>query len=327
MLRVLIERPATVDGNVDRSKADFAAVAKRYPEIARQMRVSFCASDEEREQMLAKAEVFVGWEFPAAGMARRAPNLKWIQLTGAGVEHLRPFDWMPAGLKLSNCSGVHGPKVAEFATMALLMLNTHMPLLATKQRAHRWHRSGSSLIVGRTAVVVGLGGMGAAVARAAKRLGLRVIGVNRSGRPNRACERTLPVERLHNVLPEADYLLLAAPLTAASEGLIGSKELASMKPSAGLVNVGRGGLVDEIALIRALKRGRLAGAILDVFATEPLPKSSPLWDTPNLMIVPHVSSDDEEAYMPRNFDLFFRNARRFLAGRRLMNLIDPTREY
>src|SRR5437879_3703521 len=87
MLRVLIERPATVDGDVGRSKADFAAVAKRYPEIARQMRVSFCSSDEERERMLAKAEVFVGWEFPVAGMARRAPHLKWIQLTGAGVEH------------------------------------------------------------------------------------------------------------------------------------------------------------------------------------------------------------------------------------------------
>ena len=192
MLRVLIERPPTVDEDVGRSKADYTAVAKRYPEVARQMRVSFCGSDEERERMLAKAEVFVGWVFPTAHLARRAPHLKWIQLTGAGVEHLRPFDWMPPGLKLTNCSGVHGPKVAEFATMALLMLNSHMPHLATQQRAHRWYRSASSLIAGRTVVVVGLGGMGAAVAGAAKRLGLRVIGVNRSGRPNRSCERTLP---------------------------------------------------------------------------------------------------------------------------------------
>jgi len=327
MLRVLIERPPTVDEDVGRSKADYTAVAKRYPEVARQMRVSFCGSDEERERMLAKAEVFVGWVFPTAHLARRAPHLRWIQLTGAGVEHLRPFGWMPPGLKLSNCSGVHGPKVAEFATMALLMLNSHMPHLATQQRAHRWYRSASSLIAGRTVVVVGLGGMGAAVAGAAKQLGLRVIGVNRSGRPNRSCERTLPVDRLHSVLPEADFLFLAAPLTAASQGLIGAKELGLMKPGAGLINVGRGGLVDEPALGRALKKGRLAGAILDVFATEPLPKSSPLWDTPNLMVVPHVSSDDEEAYMPRNYDLFFRNARRYLAGRPLMNLIDPMREY
>jgi phosphoglycerate dehydrogenase-like enzyme len=169
--------------------------------------------------------------------------------------------------------------------------------------------------------------MGAAAARAAKRLGLRVIGVSRSGRPNRACARTLPVDRLSEVLPEADFLFLAAPLTTASHGLIGRRELALMKPGAGLVNVGRGGLVDEPALMRALRQKKLAGAILDVFATEPLPQSSPLWDTPNLLVVPHVSSDDEAAYMPRNYDLFFRNAKRFLAGQKLMNLIDPAQEY
>ena len=122
-------------------------------------------------------------------------------------------------------------------------------------------------------------------------------------------------------------LFLSAPLTTASHGLIGRRELALMKPSAGLVNVGRGGLVDETALARTLRQKKLAGAILDVFATEPLPKDSPLWDTPNLVVVPHVSSDDELDYMPRNYDLFFRNAGRFLAGRRLMNLIDPTKEY
>jgi phosphoglycerate dehydrogenase-like enzyme len=327
MLRVLIERPPTVDEDVGRSKADYLTVAKRYPDVARRMQVEFCGTDAERERMLAHAEVFVGWVFPTESLARRAPDLKWIQLTGAGVEHLRPFDWMPPGLKLTNCSGVHGPKVAEFATMSLLMLNSHMPFLATRQRAHRWDRRASGRIEGKTAVMIGLGGMGGAAARAAKRLGLTVIGVNRSGRPNRACERTLPVDRLAEILPEADFLFLAAPLTTASHGLIGRRELGLMKPSAGLVNVGRGGLVDETALARALRQKKLAGAILDVFATEPLPKDSPLWDTPNLLVVPHVSSDDELDYMPRNYDLFFGNAGRFLAGRRLMNLIDPTKEY
>jgi phosphoglycerate dehydrogenase-like enzyme len=327
MLQVLIERPATVDGDVGRSKADFRTVARRHADVMARLRVRFCASDAEREKMLAKAEVFVGWHFPTADLARRAPRLGWIQLTGAGVEHLLPLDWMPPGMKLSNCSGVHGPKVAEFATMALLMLNAHMPALATAQRSHRWDRLASSLIAGKTVVVVGLGGMGSAVAQAAKRLGLTVIGVNRSGRPNRFCATTLPVERLSSVLPRADFLFLAAPLTAASRGLIDAPALARMKPGAGLVNVGRGGLVDETALARALKQGKLAGAILDVFATEPLPKTSPLWDTPNLVVVPHVSSDDEAAYMPRNFELFFRNCRRFLDGRPLANLIDPGLQY
>ncbi|HZT19533.1 MAG TPA: D-2-hydroxyacid dehydrogenase [Dongiaceae bacterium] len=321
-LRVLIERPSTVDQDVKRSKADFNAVARRHPEVMAKLRVQFCATDEERERMLARAEVFVGWEFPAADLARRAPHLRWIQLTGAGVEHLFPFDWMPPGLLLTNCSGVHGPKVAEFATMALLMLNAHIPALLTAQRAHRWDRLASSRIEGRVAVVVGLGGMGSAVARAARRLRLRVIGVSRSGRPRRFCERTLPVDRLTEVLPEADFLFLAAPLTPESRGLVGRAELARLRPGAGLVNVGRGGLVDEAALARALRRGELAGAILDVFATEPLPADSPLWDTPNLVIVPHVSSDDARAYMPRNYELFFRNCRRFLDGRPLLNRVD-----
>jgi phosphoglycerate dehydrogenase-like enzyme len=327
MLQVLIERPPTVDEDVGRSKADFRAIARRYPEVARRIRVQFCSTDAERDEMLARAEVFLGWRFPTENLARRAPQLKWIQLTGAGVEHLLPLDWLPPGLELTNCSGVHGPKVAEFATMALLMLHAHMPFFATRQRAHRWDKRASTLIAGGTAVVLGLGGMGGSVAGAARRLGLKVIGVNRTGRPHRACERTFPVSRLSSVLPQADFLFLAAPLTAASRGLIGRKELALMKPSAGLVNVGRGGLVDEASLMAALRRGKLAGAILDVVANEPLPVKSPLWDTPNLLIVPHVSSDDAQAYMPRNFDLFFRNCRRYLAGRALMNRIDPELEY
>ncbi len=327
MLNVLIERPSSGNEDVRRSMADFRAVARRYPEVRAALRVQFCASDAERERMLRTADAFVGWHFPTKDLARRAPRLKWIQLTGAGVEHLMPFDWMPPGMTLTNCSGVHGPKVAEFATMALLMLNSHMPALATAQRKHRWDRRGSSLVAGKTVVVVGLGGMGGAVARAAKGLGLTVIGVNRSGRASRFCETTVPVERLSSVLPRADFLFLAAPLTAASRGLIDAGALARMKTGAGLVNVGRGGLVDEPALIRALKRGKLAGAILDVFAVEPLPKASPLWDAPNLVVVPHVSSDDETAYMSRNFELFFRNCRRFLAGHPLANLIDPRLQY
>src|SRR5215831_15039076 len=181
MLSVLIERPPTVDEDVGRSKADYLTVAKRYPDVAQRMKVEFCGTDAERERMLARAEVFVGWVFPTESLARRAPDLKWIQLTGAGVEHLRPFDWIPPGLKLTNCSGVHGPKVAEFAVMALLMLHSHMPLFASQQRAHRWDKRASPLIAGRRAVVVGLGGMGGAVAGAARHLGLKVIGVNRSG--------------------------------------------------------------------------------------------------------------------------------------------------
>ncbi len=327
MLRVLIERPSVGTGDVNSAQRQFRAVARKYPDVIRRLKIEFCGSDEEREARLAKAEVFVAWRFPTVDLARRAPKLKWIQLTGAGVEHLMPLTWLPAGTMLTNCSGVHGPKVGESATMALLMLHAQMPAMLTAQRDHRWDQHHSPLITGKTVVVVGLGGLGTEVARSARRLGLKVIGVNRSGRPHRLADRTVKVDRLHDVLPKADFLFLTAPSTTASRGMIGRAELALLKPGAGIVNFGRGGLIDEPALLEALKAGRLSGAFLDVFAKEPLPADSPVWDTPNLVAVPHVLADDAAQYMPRNFDLFLRNARRFLARRSLLNRIDPELEY
>jgi len=327
MLRVLIDQPASELMPTALVKSEFRTIARRYPEVASKLKVSFAANAKELASKLAQAEVLVGWKFPTADLGARAPALKWIQLTGAGIEHLLPLDWLPAKVKLTNCSGVHGPKQDEFATMALLMLHSHMTFFATAQRKHQWEPRLTSLIAGKTVVIVGLGGMGSAAAASARRLGLEVIGVTRSGKPSAHANRVLSVERLGRVLPKADFLYLAAPLTGASRGLIGRREFALLKPGAGLVNVGRGGLVDEAALVAALKGGRLSGAILDVFEEEPLPKDSPLWDAPNLLIVPHVSSDDRDAYMPRNYDLLLRNCARFLAGRPLLNRIDPKLQY
>jgi phosphoglycerate dehydrogenase-like enzyme len=327
MLRVLIDRPASELMPAASAKAEFREAARRYPDVASRLKVSFAIDETELASKLARAEVLVGWKFPTADLGARAPALQWIQLTGAGIEHLVPLDWLPAKVKLTNCSGVHSPKQGEFATMALLMLHSHMTFFATAQRTHLWEQRLSSLISGKTAVIVGLGGMGGAAARSARRLGLEVIGITRSGKKSPHADRVLPVAQIAHALPKADFLYLAAPLTGPSRGLIGRRELQLLKPGAGLVNVGRGGLVDEAALVAALRSGRLSGAILDVFAEEPLPKDSPLWDAPNLLVVPHVSSDDRDAYMPRNYDLLLRNCRRFLAGRPLLNRIDPKLEY
>ena len=327
MLRVLIDRPLPYFTSPAGAPADFRAAARRYPELGKRIKVAFASDEADRERKLPDAEVLVGWRIPTKDLRSRAPKLRWIQLTGAGLEHLLPLDWLPDGVRLTNCSGVHAPKQAEFATMAFLMLHSHMLFFATAQRRHHWEQRHSSLIPGKTAVIVGLGGMGGAAARSARRLGLKVIGVTRSGASSPLADRVLPVSRLDRALPEADFLYLAAPLTSASRGLIGRRELQLLKPGAGLVNVGRGKLVEEAPLIQALKSGKLSGAILDVFPTEPLPKNSPLWDAPNLLVVPHVSSDDQAAYMPRNYDLLLRNCRRFLAGRPLLNRIDPKLEY
>ena len=327
MLRVLIERPSIATGDVNSAQRQFREAARRYPEVVRKMTLTFCGSDEEREKGLASAEVFVAWRFPKENLARRAPHLKWIQLTGAGVEHLMPLNWLPPGVALSNCSGVHGPKVEESAMLALLTLHANIPAMMTDQRAHHWGQRHSSLIGGKTVVVVGTGGLGSAVIQSARKLGLKVIAVNRSGEPHKLAERTVKVGKLKTVLPKADFVFLTPPVTAATRGMIGRAELAAMKAGSSIANFGRGALIDEPALIAALKSGHLSGAFLDVFAQEPLPADSPIWDTPNLFVSPHVLADDADNYMPRNYDLFLRNAKRFMAGRSLMNQIDPKLEY
>jgi phosphoglycerate dehydrogenase-like enzyme len=243
------------------------------------------------------------------------------------MEHLLPLDWKPRDLTITTNSGVHARKAGEFVTMAILMLQNAMPALMENQRQARWQQLFSTSVVGKTLAVIGVGHMGGVAAASARRLGLRVVGVRRSGRPHRHVDVMYGPGELHQVLPQADFVLLAAPLTAETRNLIGPAELDLMRPGAGIINMGRGGLLDHTALVAKLHRGELAGAILDVFVPEPLPADSPLWHAPNLVITPHVSSDDAAQYMPLTLDLVFDNLRRFLAGRPLKNRVRAGAEY
>jgi phosphoglycerate dehydrogenase-like enzyme len=164
--------------------------------------------------------------------------------------------------------------------------------------------------------------MGGAAARSASKLGMKVIGVRRTPGRHRHADEILPLAKLHKGLARADFVLIAAPLTPATAHLIDAAAIAAMKDGAGLINVGRAGVVDYDALTAALKDGKLSGAILDVFDPEPLPASSPLWQVPNLIITPHCSSDDLDDYLPRTMDLAFENFARLTAGRRLKNVVD-----
>jgi phosphoglycerate dehydrogenase-like enzyme len=182
-------------------------------------------------------------------------------------------------------------------------------------------------VAGRTVAVIGVGSMGGAVAAQAKKLKLRVLGVRRSRRPHRHVDAMFAPSELGRVLAQADFVVVAAPLTSETRGLLGAKELDLMKPGAGLINMGRAAIVDYEALRERLSSGRLGGAVLDVTDPEPLPAESPLWRTPNLIITPHVSSDDAERYTPRTLDLLFRNMKRFLSGVPLRNRIDRSAGY
>jgi phosphoglycerate dehydrogenase-like enzyme len=272
-------------------------------------------------------DVLTDPRFPLRDLQSVAPHLKLIHITGAGIEPVLPLDWLPKGVALTNNSGVHVQKTAEFATMALLMLNAHMPQIVTNQRSSNWSQIFTPSIKGKTIVIIGLGDMGGTAAREAKRLGLRVIGIRRCARSHRYADEVFELRDLHQALRQADFIFVAAPLTPASRHLLDKRILSSVKAGAGVINVGRAGVVDYDALCMALKSGALSGAILDVFEQEPLPASSPLWRTPNLIVTPHCSSDDFDRYMPLTLDLVFENVSRLVAGRSLKNRVIPSRGY
>ncbi len=307
----------------------FAAACERHPDAAACLDATI--SDDldvmaeamrEAEVVLSKTKVFKV-HFPVPD----APKLKWAFVTSAGVETLLPLDWLPPGVDLINARGTHEDKAGEFALTAILMLNARIPFYVTRQRDARWDPVFATGARGKTVVVIGTGGMGGAAMQRARGAGLRTIGVNRSGRAHPDADEIVPIDRLAEVLPRADFVVMAAPSTAETRGLIGAAELTLMKPEAGLVNIARGHLLDQEALADALTQDRLAGAVLDVFDPEPLPKDSPLWRTPNLIMTPHVSCDDAETYTPLCLDIFFKNLAAYLEGRPMPNRVDPDRAY
>lgn len=320
-------RPA--DTNIWTITPEAAAGARqRSPELAGQVDISIGWTADDLKRSIATADILIG----TAGVVRAsfpidAPCLKWIFSTSAGVDKLLPFDWLPPNVQVVNNSGAHAAKVGEFVQMALLMLQNRMPAFAMQQREERWAKIYSSPIAGRTAVIVGIGGIGGAAAESARKLGMTVIGVSNQGRPHPACARVVDSGQLDAVLPLADFVLICVPLTATTVGLFSRRRLDLLKPGAGLINIARGKVLDNDALADKLDRGELSGAVLDVFDQEPLPAGARLWKTRNLVITPHVSSEDPMAYIPDSLDIFFRNLGCWLDGRPMPNLVDPVRGY
>ena len=273
------------------------------------------------------ADILVGFYFPTKDMAAYAPNLRWIHFISSGVEHLYPFDWVPAGVSLVNNRGVHQPKSGESFAMFLAMLNAQIPRLVTSQREKRWDRAYTSVIVGKKLVVFGAGHQGGEIARQAKRMGLHVVGVDPYVSEHPSCDEIVSPSRMKEVLHDADFLAIAAPLTEETRGVFNAEILGCLPPHAGVMNISRGQLLDEEALHSKLSAGELSGAILDVFSQEPLPKESPLWQTPNLIMTPHVSSDDLVHYMPLTLDLTIENVRNERGGLPLKNIVDVKRAF
>jgi phosphoglycerate dehydrogenase-like enzyme len=309
------------------TQARWAAAAARHPRESAEIEATIVFDDERNDAALAAAEIAIGSRIDPERLKAHGQRLRWIHSTSAGVENMAPFDWLPKGATLTNSRGIHAPKSGEFGLLALLMLNDNMPQHSENQRAHRWGRVFATPIAGKTAVVLGMGNMGRAAAEKAKLLGVRIIGVQRSPKPDPVADKVVGPDQLRAVLPEADFLLIATPLTAETRGMVGAAELALMKPTAGIVNIGRAAVMDYDALAAALRAGKFSGAILDVFNPEPLPADSPLWDVPRLVVVPHVSSDDVTCYIDLALDAFFRNFASYAAGKTLPSRVDTTLGY
>lgn len=303
------------------------ALLRSVVDLEVEARVTVQWSDDPDFSALADADVFVGGGFDQKRLAKHASRLLLVHSTSAGVERYLPLDWLPPQAAFTNSSGIHAAKAREYITWALPALHAGLPRFAQAQRESRWNRKLTGLMADKHVVVLGLGGLGAAVAEAARAIGLRVTAVTRSGKPS-PMMRVFPIAQLNAVLPTADFLVLACPLTPNTRGLIDARAIARLPPTASIVNIARGPVVDTTALCEALRQGRLAGALLDVFDVEPLPKDSPIWDTPGLLVTPHVSCDTPD-YIFRSLQILGRNVKRLREGltSQLENQVDAQLGY
>lgn len=287
------------------------------------------------EELLARAEVLYGipGEDPDALARAVASNagLRWVHTMAAGgggqVVGARLTPQQHAQVTFTTSAGVHGIPLAEFSVFGILAGSQDLPRLQRQQRAHEWPaRVLSRPVSGSTVLVIGLGGIGAEVASRCAALGMRVLGTRRHPEPVPGVDEVHAVEELPDIIGQADHVVVTLPGTAHTANLLGAKLLSRTKRGVTVVNVGRGTVIDEAALVESLRSGQVGLAVLDVFATEPLPADSPLWDLDNVIVSPHSAAldarEDEQIC-----DLFCENLRAFLDGRPLANVVDPELGY
>jgi phosphoglycerate dehydrogenase-like enzyme len=254
------------------------------------------------------------------GAAVRCPNLRWMQTAAAGTDHT-VFDQLRSnGVRLTTGVGTTAPAIAQTVMLYVLALSRDLPRLGRAQAEHRWAPNEPADLEGRRLGIVGFGAIGEHVARLAEPFGMEVIGLRRRPDPAHPVT-TWPTERFGELLEWADVVVVCAPLTDETRGMFDAGAFARMRPGSWFINVGRGQIVDEDALVQALLDGHLGGAGLDVFATEPLPSDSPIWDLPNVIVTPHCSGDTDSSAR-RVVELTIENFRRHTAGEPLINLLD-----
>lgn len=273
------------------------------------------------QQLLAQADVSFDFDwYQPASLVTSAPKLRWVQATSSGIgEFLADTGLINSDITFTTAAGVHASPLAEFVMLSLLYLVKDVPMLRAQMHKHQWHRYTTRSLAGRHAVVVGMGNVGRQVSQQLASLGMTVTGASRApGTPPAGVREVINLTELSRVLPNVDALVLCSPLSESTYHLVGAMEFAAMPKGSMVVNVARGQIIDEPALLDALESGHLGGAGLDVFEIEPLPADSRLWERENVLISPHSASTLRDENV-RIVDIFVTNLTRWLRGETLLN--------
>lgn len=294
-------------------------------------RVELVLDPKRWQEMLPRAEVIGAFALSPEDFAQ-CKKLRWLHLGVAGVERSLHPALVNSEVMITNARGIHGDVMSEYVLAAILSCANRFDLAAAAKAKKEWrqkeivrHRHS---VTGKTAGIIGAGAIGSAAARLCRACGMRTIGIRRlseKGVPE-GFEKIYGIDGLPRLLETSDYVVLAAPLTSQTQRLLGAAQFAMMKPTAFFINIARGAMVDETALIAALREKKIAGAVLDVFEDEPLPPESPLWDLENVFITPHVSGNFEQ-YVERVGTQFAENLFRYLRNEALMNVVDKKMGY
>jgi phosphoglycerate dehydrogenase-like enzyme len=285
------------------------------------------------EELLAagfNADILLTWgQLTPSEYYKNAGNLKWIHALSAGVEGLMKLDLDGSRVRVTNSKGIHGLAMSEFTMCYILSFLKGFPLLFRQQQAKIWRKPDnpeSQECIGKTVGIIGMGEIGQEVARKCKFFGMNVLGVRRTPKPMEHVDQMYSLAEIDRVLEQSDFIVILVPLTPESVHLINEEKLRKMKKTAYIINIGRGPVIDEKALVKVLKEGIIAGAALDATEIEPLPHESSLWEMPNVIISPHMSADSP-LYMGRAIDIFCKNIELFLKGQKMANEINLETKY
>ena len=317
----------TVIIHTENAEAARELVAMQHPDLE----IFSCDTYEGLPPLIeaTKAEVVYAMRFlnspdyPRAALVE-SPSVKWVSVGGSGTDHLK--SWDTSRVVVTNSAGVAADMMAQYALGAMLHFSLGFPAFRAAQNRHEWLSAEVEPIDGQTVLIIGLGNTGEAVAARCKSLGQKTIGVRARPKPTENVDEVYGIDALPYLWRRADFVVVCVPLLDSTKGLVNSNAFAQMKQNAVIVDVSRGGVIDEGSLIHALDEGRIRGAALDVFMTEPLPENHKLWSYENVIITPHCSSV-YAGWDLKSVEMFSENLIRYRRGENLMRIVDPQRGY